>query len=289
MKKILLPIAALFLFVGVSDAKKSIPNNAPDNAPEGAHQVEPHEAHHFCEHVAPEYHINWIDLFGYKHHNHEEVEKCIKSVEEFGSLVLPGQVANDGNLVKKPEVDAGLIEKGNAKYNAKIYRPKISGPPYLAALFNFLVLIWILVRFAKKPLQDFLHNRYDTIKNALEESTKRFDEAQARLAEYEQRLKNMENEKSALMRQYEEQAQQEVTKLKEDAARHLAKIQIDSKRELENALLTAEKSIRREAVEAAISMAESILTKELNQDDRQRLTDQFISRVNTQKNLRGNA
>jgi F-type H+-transporting ATPase subunit b len=285
MKKILFPLATLFLFSGVSYAEKT----PEGDAHEGVHAVEPHEAHHFCEHVAPEYHINWLDFFGYKHHNEEEIEKCIESVEEFGTLVMPGQMANDGNPVKKPEVDAGLIEKGNPKYTAKIYRPQISGPPYLAALFNFLVLIWILVRFAKKPLQDFLHSRYDTIKNALEESTKRFDEAQARLAEYEQRLKNMESEKNALMQQYEEQAQRDVIKLKEDAARHLVKIQADSKREIENALLTAEKSIRREAVEAAISMAESILTKELNQEDRRRLTDQFITRVNTQKNLRGNA
>ena len=142
MKKILVPIAALFLFAGVSYAEKT----PEGEAHEGAHVIEPNQAHHFCEHVAPEYHINWIDLFGYKHHNHEEVEKCIKSVEEFGSLVLPGQVANDGNPVKKPEVDAGLIEKGSEKYNAKIYRPKISGPPYIAALFNFLILIWIFER-----------------------------------------------------------------------------------------------------------------------------------------------
>ena len=277
--------------MGVSDAKRGVPAEAPDAAHEGAHQVEPHEAHHFCEHVAPEYHINWIDLFGYKHHNHEEVEKCIKSVEEFGSLVMPGEIAHDGNPVKKPEVDAALIDNSpdNPKYNAKIYRPKIAGPPYIAALINFFILLFILVHFAKKPLQAFLNSRYDTIKSALEESTKRNDEAQARLAEYEQRLKNMESEKAALMQQYEEQAQRDVNKLKEDVSRQLAKIQTDSKRELENALLTAEKSIRREAVEAAISMAENILTKELNHEDRQRLTDQFITRVNTQNNLRGNA
>lgn len=286
MKKLLLPIAALFLFAGVSYAEKTPEGEAHEG---GEHKVEPHEAHHFCEHVAPEYHVNFVDLFGYKHHNEEEIEECIKSVEEFGSLVMPGEMAHDGNPVKKPEVDAALIDKESPKYNDKIHRPSISGPPYLAALINFMVLLWILVRFAKKPLQEYLSSRYDTIKSALEESTKRFDEAQARLAEYEQRLKNMESEKNALMQQYEEQAQRDVVKLKEDATRHLTKIQADSKRELENALLTAEKSIRREAVEAAISMAENILTKELNQEDRQRLTDQFITRVNTPKNLRGNA
>jgi F-type H+-transporting ATPase subunit b len=298
MKKLLLTLSLLFSFAALAET-----------TPAETHVLEPHEADHFCHYVAPEYKINWIDLFHYKHDNHVQMEKCIESVfkldEELSNtdkkisvLVTPGHEAHDGNKVVKPEVHAGIIDEESDIYKAiyadksiqtKIHRPVVVGPPYIAALANFFLLIFILVRFAKKPLQEFLHGRYDTIKKELEESTRRFTEAQARLAEYELRLKNMEDSRKALMQQYEEQAQREVQKIKEDSGKAIAKIRSDTKREIDNALLTAEKTIRREAVEAAISTAESILTKELNPEDRQRLNDQFISRVNTHKNLRGNA
>jgi F-type H+-transporting ATPase subunit b len=302
MKKLLLPLALVFSFVASAETTPEGEHSG------GAHKAERHEADHFCHHVAPNYQINWFDLFHYKHDNHVEMEKCMDSVlkldEELhnagkgGIVVAPGQEAHDGNKVVKPEINAGILDEESAIYSSvykdgsiktQIHRPKIVGPPYLFALVNFFVLLWVLIRFAKKPLQEFLHTRYDTIKQELEASTKRFTEAQARLAEYESRLKNMEDSRKALMQQYEEQAQREVQKLKEDAEKAIAKIKADTTREIENSLLNAEKTIRREAVEAAISTAESILTRELNQEDRQRLNDQFISRVNAHKNLRGNA
>jgi F-type H+-transporting ATPase subunit b len=286
MKKLLLAISLLLSFTALAEP-------VPTGHTAETHVIEPHEADHFCHYVAPVYKINWIDLFHYKHDNHVQMEKCVESVMAHGVLVVPNagkaSVAHDGNVVVKPGIDAAIIDKESPKYKKEIYRPVIVGPPYIAALANFFLLIFILVRFAKKPLQEFLHGRYDTIKKELEESTRRFTEAQARLAEYELRLKNMEDSRKALMQQYEEQAQREVLKIKEDSGKAIDKIRSDTKREIENALLTAEKTIRREAVEAAISTAESILTKELNPEDRQRLNDQFISRVNTHKSLRGNA
>jgi F-type H+-transporting ATPase subunit b len=291
MKKILLPIVALFFFSGLAYAEKTpeIEETGLHGEHDAIEKPEEHEAHHFCEHVAPEYGLNLIDLFDYKQNNEKEIEKCIETVEEHGVLVMPGGMAHDGNPVSKTEVDAGIIDKESPKYKPEIHRPHIVGPPYLAAIINFLLLVWILVRNAKKPLQDFLNSRYDSIKTELEASTKRFDAAKARLAEYEERLRNMEDEKKKLIQSYETQAQRDVDELKKDLGRHLDKIKKDAERDVENAILIAEKSIRREAVEAAISMAENVLTKELTQEDRQRLTDQFITRVNTHKNQRGNA
>jgi F-type H+-transporting ATPase subunit b len=197
--------------------------------------------HHVtCESVAG-HKLNWVDFFGWKDFNKAECAKW---------------------------------EADNS------YHPVQVGPPLVAAFINFAILLFLLVKFARQPLATFLSSRHETVKRELKESAKRWDEAQARLAEYEQKLRGMEAARKELIAQYEEQAQREVQRLQQDFERQISKIRTDAEREIQVAIGLAEKSLRREVVEAAISTAEGILRKEIRPEDRERLLEQFIARVN---------
>lgn len=226
--------------------------------PEGGHAEglveghgEGHEAgghHETCQSVAQHkggYYLNWYDLFGWKEKNAEECAKW--------------------------EAD-------------KSYVPQITGPPILAAFANFAILLFLLVKFGKKPLQNFLTARHETVKRELEETQRRWEEAQARLAEYEAKLKHIEEERQKLIEQYEEQLQREVEKIQRETEQQIGKLRKDAERQIQLSLKQAEKEIRREVVIAAINTAESILTQEIGQEDRQRLIEQFIQKVSATQN-----
>lgn len=233
------------------------------------------EAHHFCEHEAAQPELNLFSL-GYKHHNEEQLHKCVEWA------VANTTVHGDG---AHREIEHKFLEEAG---KAGV-RPVLWGPPFAAALLNFAILAFLLVRLAKKPLSDMLGKRHDDIKKGLEESRKRFEEAQSRLAEYEQKLKSMEETRRSIEAQYEEQAKREVERTRQEAEKQIAKIRSDAEREIQTAIVYAEKALRREAAEAAISAAESILAREIGADDRRRLTEQFISKVSSSKQLGGAA
>jgi F-type H+-transporting ATPase subunit b len=244
------------------------------------------EAHHFCEHTAAHPRINWFNFSfdiqeeghaksaSVKEYNEHEIEKCVESV-------LANGIVTEHHGER--HVDAVLLD------SPKLHKPDLVGTPMIASIINFLILAFLLSRLARKPLAEFLNKRHDDIKKGLEESTKRFQEAQARLAEYEQKLRSMEETRRGLIADYEEQAKREVERVRQEAEKQIAKIRSDAEREVQVAVVTAERTLRREAAEAAIKTAESILAREIGPEDRSRLLEQFITKVSSSRSLGGAA
>jgi hypothetical protein len=61
-------------------------------------------------------------------------------------------------------------------------------PPFLFALVNFAVFLWIMWRLAARPLADFVRARHTTIRKDLDEAQALHREAEARLHEYQARI-----------------------------------------------------------------------------------------------------
>jgi len=75
-----------------------------------------------------------------------------------------------------------------------LYRPKGMPVPFGAMLLNSLILYYLLIRFAKKPIADALKARKVSILRGMEEAGKMKSEAEARLADYEQKLATIDEE-----------------------------------------------------------------------------------------------
>src|SRR6185437_3383342 len=70
-------------------------------------------------------------------------------------------------------------------------------PPYIAMLFNFGLLIWIYVRFGKKPIQEGLQGRRDEIAKEIEEAQRMKKEAKSRAKKYQALLAGLTEELEA--------------------------------------------------------------------------------------------
>src|SRR5205823_5173329 len=70
--------------------------------------------------------------------------------------------------------------------------PKNQPPPFLASVLNFGLLAFIVYRFGKKPLANALAARKRAMMQEIDNATRLRNEAEARLADYEDKLDNLD-------------------------------------------------------------------------------------------------
>lgn len=142
---------------------------------------------------------------------------------------------------------------------------------------TFILVISILGKTTWKNILKGLDARADKIQEDLEKAEKTKENARKSLAAYRKQIDNAKAEASAII----ESARVDANKIREsiinsarDEARHTKeKVMQDIKKEREEAII----SIREQAVDIAIVMAESILKRNINKKDNENLISQFIN------------
>lgn len=129
------------------------------------------------------------------------------------------------------------------------------------------VLVWfVLGKFAFKPIQKALKKREDDIQYSIDEA-KRVSAEMAELKADNQKLLNEAREESIrIKRDAEAAAAKIVADAKEDAKAAQQKIAADAKRDIENMRKAAIVDLKQEAGVMALNIAEMILKKELKDD-----------------------
>ena len=141
---------------------------------------------------------------------------------------------------------------------------------------NFAIIAFVLVKFGRKPIKDYLANRreeidyqikqYERQKEAVaekvQEATKILNESSDRFEQIKQRIvKDGETRKQQII----EKAQQESRMLLEG-----------TQRRIQNQIAEARNLIRSELVESAIALAEKRLPEEITAVDEQNLIEHFM-------------
>jgi len=148
----------------------------------------------------------------------------------------------------------------------------------LAAL-NFGILVFVLVRFAGKPIRDFMYQRSQAIRRQLAEARAELDAAQAELASLRTRMERMSHEAAGLLASAQEQAEAEGTRLCARAEETAERIRQEAQRVAAVEVERARRVLREEAVTLATSMAAELLREQLSDADDARLVDEFIDRA----------
>jgi F-type H+-transporting ATPase subunit b len=151
------------------------------------------------------------------------------------------------------------------------------GPPIAIALFNFAVLLLILRKLFGKSLSDYLQTRHTSIKSALEEGKRLREEARQKLAEYTEKIANVDAEISALVAAIRQSAEEEKARILAQAEAQAAALERDAKERIAAEIERSRATLEREVVDAAIAAAETILRSNARDDDQRRLAETFIA------------
>jgi len=144
---------------------------------------------------------------------------------------------------------------------------------------NLMLLLGIVVYFARKPIRAFFGDRRTQIQDELQRTAALRAEAEARSAEWQRRLATLDSEVAAIRATARERAEAERTRIMADAEAAAERIRGDARAAVEQELRRARARLRQESSELAIQIAAERLEQQLTDADRDRLLDDFIERI----------
>jgi F-type H+-transporting ATPase subunit b len=180
-----------------------------------------------------------------------------------------------------------LGEKAGAEPSF-LWRPKGMPVPFGAMLLNSAILYWLLIRFAKKPIADALKSRKAGILRGMEEAGQMKRDAEARLADYEQKLATVDQEIERVREDMRASGQSERKRILAEAKDKQSRMEREAQTLIGQELKAAREGLLSEMTRAALRSAESSLRSKVTADDQSRLAEEFLAGIkNAATALRG--
>ena len=134
---------------------------------------------------------------------------------------------------------------------------------------SFVILLWLLGKFAWKPILSALNEREEGIKTALDEADKARQEMAELQASNETVLKEARTERDALLKDARDIKNNMISEAKEEAKTQANKIVQQAKVSIENEKQAAITHLKNQVAELSIGIAEKVIKAELSDKNKQ--------------------
>lgn len=148
-----------------------------------------------------------------------------------------------------------------------------------ARLFNFAVLVGVLVYFLKAPIVAYLASRDTQIRQDLVTAADMRAAATAQLAEIQTKMAALPAELDALRRQGAEDVKAEQVRIAEIAVQERNRLLDHTRREIAMRLRVAKRELTEHAAQLAVQVAEQRIKRAITNDDQIRLVDRYVSQL----------
>ena len=145
---------------------------------------------------------------------------------------------------------------------------------------SFLILLFILGKFAWKPILNSVNERESSILNALEEAEKARKEMQNLKSDNERILKEARSERDEMMKDARQIKESMLAEAKDEAKAEANKIIGLAQATIESEKQAAITEIKTQVAELSVGIAEKVIRKELANDKEQtKLIEQLLKEV----------
>jgi F-type H+-transporting ATPase subunit b len=149
----------------------------------------------------------------------------------------------------------------------------------LIQFVNFAVLLGVILKFAGKPMKDYLRKRHDAVKEKIDESERLLREAGEAKIRYEEKLSGLEGEMLAFRTAITEAMEKERKKVLDEAQELASRIREQARLAYEQEMKEAMGKVRAEIVGRTIETATGRVRDMFRQDDHDRMVEEFIQKV----------
>jgi F-type H+-transporting ATPase subunit b len=144
----------------------------------------------------------------------------------------------------------------------------------ITQIIGFLIALFILKRFAWKPLLGILEERRTKIKTEFEKIEDEKEKVKGLTAEYEGKLKDIEGLARQKILEAAKEGQQMANQVKENARKEALEILGRSKEEIQRELEKAKVQLKNDLVNLSLQAAEKIIQERLDKErDRKYIAD----------------
>jgi F-type H+-transporting ATPase subunit b len=143
-------------------------------------------------------------------------------------------------------------------------------------ILGFILVLWIMKRFAWKPLLKVLQERSDRVESQLNEAEKQRLDMEKLRQQYEDKLKDIEAEARAKLQEAARNAQRIASEIKEDARGDVKEMLGRARDEIERDRAEALVQLRNEVVDIAIKASGKVLRESLDTARHRKIVAEFI-------------
>ena len=143
----------------------------------------------------------------------------------------------------------------------------------------FLVVLFVLKRFAFAPIQKTIDDRRERIRDAIDEADKARQEARNLLEEHRKLIGQAKTEAEEILGEARKVADSQRERVREETEADRQRRLEETRRQIEQATHQALGQIREEVGKLSLLAAEKITRKTLTGDDQQRLIDEALAEI----------
>ena len=146
---------------------------------------------------------------------------------------------------------------------------------------TFLVVLFMLSKYAWKPIMNALKDREHSIENALQQAEKARIDMESLKADNEKLLDEARIERDKILKSAHKAAEETREEAKTKTASEVSKMLEDARRAIENEKIAAVAEIKKQIATLSVDIAERILQKELESPEKQKqLASDLITDIN---------
>lgn len=144
---------------------------------------------------------------------------------------------------------------------------------------NLVIVLGIIFYFARKPVLEYFATRRSDIKRDLDTAGELLAAAETRNSEIQRKLVDLESQIVEIQEMSRRRADDESERILAEARKHAERVRSDAHAAAEQELQRARRILRIEAAGLAADLASQLLSENVGESDRDRLVDEFITRV----------
>jgi F-type H+-transporting ATPase subunit b len=149
----------------------------------------------------------------------------------------------------------------------------------LGKALNFLILFGGLAFVLYKPLRNFLSARAQKIESTLRETKNSWEEAEDKLAQVKERLKNLEEEITEIKKNGEVEGQKQRQRIMEEAHQEAERLRRFAQEEIEMLTRAGIRELKEHAAELTTRLAEEKIRRRITPEMASGLIDKSIQKI----------
>ena len=154
---------------------------------------------------------------------------------------------------------------------------------YIWTIATFLILLWLLAKFAWRPLLAALEQRQETIRKSLDDAQQAKQDLERLNAESRKILAEARVQAEQILSLTRTDASRLRDELKQKAQSEAAGVIKNAERQIEMETARAIQQIRNEAVDISIAIASKVLERNVTREDNERLIEETFKQIEARR------
>lgn len=151
----------------------------------------------------------------------------------------------------------------------------------LAQMLNFFILVWILARFAYKPLVSMMQERKERIAKDLADAQAARNEAEQFKADYAAQIANARQEAQQIVEKTVQQAEATTREQLAAAREQIEREKERARQDIVNERDRAMNNLRNEVISLSVAMATKVVAKDMDSETNTKLIEDAIAKLDS--------